>query len=377
MKKIYSLCLLALTLVSSSSISQTVYTFTNAGAAGMNGPLQTAVDAAYASTTLASSVTVVSGGIQQWTVPVTGIYTIEGYGAQGGNAPSNNLTGGNGAYLKGTFTLTAGTVLNVVVGQIGADAGSGSSGGGGSFVYSGAIGGTGLLIAAGGGGGGGHDIANGGAGSATTTPISGTGRGDGGFQGIGLGGNGGSIVGGLNDYWNSPAAGGAGWGSDGLAGNDMSDNNFWGLPGTRFTGGYHNFNSPQYPGGFGGGGGCGGWGYSGGGGGGYTGGGGGNNWDQNSGPCSCGHGAGQGGGSFNGGSDQINTSGVRTGNGEVVITSIYGGVISVNSPISCFGGSNGALSVMVFGGTAPYSYSWAPTAGSGTSISGLSTGTYT
>ncbi|MDQ3048756.1 MAG: glycine rich domain-containing protein, partial [Bacteroidota bacterium] len=263
MKKIYSLCLLALLMLTTSLISQTVYTFNNASASGNNGPTLAQTNAAYVSTTLAGAVTVSGNGIQHWTVPVTGNYSIEGYGAQGGDAIGFSLLGGKGAYIKGTFFLTAGTVLNVVVGQIGADASSGSSGGGGSFIYTGAIGGGGLMIAAGGGGGTGHNPAHGGNGSATSTPVSsGTGRGDGGFQGIGLGGNGGSGVGGMVASWNSAAAGGAGWGSDGLDGFFAGDAANLGHKGTRFTGGYWGTSTSSFQGGFGGGGGCGGSGYS-------------------------------------------------------------------------------------------------------------------
>ncbi|MBI3510178.1 MAG: T9SS type A sorting domain-containing protein [Bacteroidetes bacterium] len=360
------------------SDAQTVYTFTSAAATGVNGPTQAQVNTAYTSTTLAGAVTVVSNGIQQWTVPATGNYTIEGYGAQGGNGTGFSLIGGRGAYIKGTFNLTAGTVLNIVVGQIGADASSGSSGGGGTFIYTGAIGGAGLMIAAGGGGGTGHNVANGGNGSATSTPVSsGTGRGDGGYQGLGMGGNGGSGVGGYSATWNNAAAGGTGWGSSGLAGFFQGDVTYQSNPGTRFTGGYHGTVNTDFPGGFGGGGGCGGWGYSGGGGGGYTGGGGGDDWDGNSGPCSCGHGGGQGGGSFNSGTSQTNTAGVRSGDGTLIITNIYSATTAVSSPITCNGASNGSLTVTVTGGTSPYTYSWAPTGGTAATASGLSAGTYT
>ncbi|RKT00767.1 gliding motility-associated C-terminal domain-containing protein [Flavobacterium sp. 123] len=43
----------------------------------------------------------------------------------------------------------------------------------------------------------------------------------------------------------------------------------------------------------------------------------------------------------------------------------------------CFGGSNGTASVVVSGGTAPYSYSWSPSGGTWATASGLTAGNYT
>jgi gliding motility-associated-like protein len=47
------------------------------------------------------------------------------------------------------------------------------------------------------------------------------------------------------------------------------------------------------------------------------------------------------------------------------------------TPVSCNGGSNGTANAFASGGTQPYIYSWAPTAGTGPSVSGLSAQTYT
>ncbi|MBL0046488.1 MAG: T9SS type A sorting domain-containing protein [Bacteroidetes bacterium] len=44
---------------------------------------------------------------------------------------------------------------------------------------------------------------------------------------------------------------------------------------------------------------------------------------------------------------------------------------------SCYGGQDGYASVSVSGGTAPYTYSWTPSGGNGSSATGLSSGTYT
>lgn len=45
--------------------------------------------------------------------------------------------------------------------------------------------------------------------------------------------------------------------------------------------------------------------------------------------------------------------------------------------VSCFGGSNGQITVTTQGGTAPFTYSWNPGTLSGNSVSGLAGGTYT
>ncbi|MFN3404910.1 MAG: hypothetical protein ACK40G_12495, partial [Cytophagaceae bacterium] len=45
--------------------------------------------------------------------------------------------------------------------------------------------------------------------------------------------------------------------------------------------------------------------------------------------------------------------------------------------VSCFGGSNGSITVAPFGGTPGYTYSWAPSGGTSATASGRSAGTYT
>ena len=116
--------------------SQTTYTFTNAGATGGTGPTQSQVNSTYSSgNNLNNGVTINTQGYQEWTVPANGVYTIEVWGAQGGNAGAGNTAGGKGARMKGDFTLTQGTVLQIVVGQQGTTtSGYSSGGGGGSFV---------------------------------------------------------------------------------------------------------------------------------------------------------------------------------------------------------------------------------------------------
>ncbi|RED23350.1 gliding motility-associated-like protein [Flavobacterium cutihirudinis] len=52
---------------------------------------------------------------------------------------------------------------------------------------------------------------------------------------------------------------------------------------------------------------------------------------------------------------------------------------SITSPthVNCFGGNTGSATVTVSGGTAPYTYSWSPSGGTGATASNLTAGTYT
>ena len=73
-----------------------------------------------------------TGSIQTFTAPKTGIYQLETWGAQGGNAEDseNELTarGGYGAYAKGEVSLTQGETLYIGVG------GQNGFNGGGNYV---------------------------------------------------------------------------------------------------------------------------------------------------------------------------------------------------------------------------------------------------
>jgi len=64
--------------------------------------------------TLASVTFNYTGSLQTYTVLTTGSYSFTVDGAQGGS--SSSTTGGEGTDLSGTYTLTAGTVLDIVVG---------------------------------------------------------------------------------------------------------------------------------------------------------------------------------------------------------------------------------------------------------------------
>ena len=264
------------------------YTFTNAGATGNTGPTQVQVNSAYSGTSLAGGVTITTQGIQEWTVPATGSYTIDARGAQGGGDGSP----GSGAKMVGTFSLSAGAVLKIAVGQLGileSDFGNPShsgGGGGGSFVQNAST--NTLLIAAGGGGGNGATYS--GYGGITQTYDANTGS----------AGNGGSLA----PEGNS----GAGYSGNGiLGGHNETTIAYSFLNGA--VGGVGASGGGTGYGGFGGGGGDG---YAdGGGGGGYTGGNSSNNMY-----------GGYGGGSYNAGTSQSNTAASNTGHGQVIITKL-------------------------------------------------------
>ena len=297
-------------------------TFTNCGKTYRDGPSQANCDASYSGSNLTGFVTV-TGGIQYFTIPATRTYTIEVFGAQGGRKPGGLHT--KGARMKGDFTLTAGTVLKILVGQAGTwgpDIGASScsnlnaagSGGGGSFV---AKQDNTPLIVAGGGGGYNMDM------NSTLTNavitldgvfpnidgrnVAGRGGINGGGGGAGLNGTAGTqSTNGGNGSSCSYGPGGAGFYTNG-GGNCNDDID---AAGRSFLNGGQGGNSIQgcrtVHGGFGGGasaghrsGGGGGW--SGGGGGAYTGGGG-------------------GGASYNSGTNQDNSAGVREGHGQVIIS---------------------------------------------------------
>ena len=266
-----------------------VFTFTNAGATGRNGPSASELIAEYNGTNLEGNVTTgFHPGYQKWTVPATGTYVIEALGARGGN--QYGKSGGWGAFVQGHFNLIAGQQLTLVVGQAGEGTtqnGYGTAGGGGTFVVS-DTNNTPLLVAGGGGGAGGST--HGGDALVITNGQNGYSSGsDGGATGLG-------------------GLGISGGGGGGFLGSGTGDQN---LEGLSFQLGATGGNGGR-KGGFGGGGATysTGW-YNGGGGGGYSGGGG-----SNSGPSGQ---NGGGGGSFNAGANKQNLSGVGNGHGYVRI----------------------------------------------------------
>lgn len=310
-----------------------------------------------------------NGGIQTWTVPsgITSI-TIDAYGAQGGDG--NAGTGGLGARMVGTFDVTSGQVLNILVGQKPASNG----GGGGTFVV--APGNVPMIIAGGGGGGAGAccgTVHNGDVGQTTTYGSAGI-NASGGTGAGGTGGNGGGVG---SNVQNGGAGGG--FNSNGANGYDGATGGVAYLSGGA---GGHSGQTPDQYGGYGGGGGGYnlGWTYgAGGGGGGYSGGGstgGGSQW-----------GGGGGGGSYNNGSNASNIAGYQTGNGQVIISwpvsagcpsatrtpvtvtvvdpaTISGGAISASPSNSCEGASVTVTNNTWNGGTTGGTiYYWASTEG--------------
>jgi len=132
---------------------------TSCGQAGRIGPTMQMCRTEYGQEAVHSHVTDVIRGVQKFRVPATGTWRITAYGAAGGRAKLSGLfRGGLGAEAFGTFELTAGQMLNIVVGQSGSNIHSnqqvsnfGGGGGGGSYVWlDGAE--TPMIIAGGGGG---------------------------------------------------------------------------------------------------------------------------------------------------------------------------------------------------------------------------------
>ena len=309
------------------------HTFNNCGNIGVNGPTLANCTSAYSSASWTSSTSNfnTSTGIQLWTVPVTANYTIKGVGAAGGKA---GYAGGKGASLQGSFNLTQGDVIKILVGQFGdsstaiaSQSGSGG-GGGGTFIYNNTS--STLLIAAGGGGGSGQ-FASGRDATITETGTAGnTGANPGtltggtvsvaSYSGGGGGGWGVSSSGAANQYGGLPGGGGAGFrGSGGGSANGAT------LAAGFLSGGAGAYSTnaswcsqTSFYGGFGGGGhgttypSNNTYGVGGGGGGGYSGGGGGDGLGIG--------GGGGGGGSFNSGTSQSNATGVGGAHGYVIIT---------------------------------------------------------
>lgn len=264
-----------------------------------------------------------TGAQQSFTVPAgVTLVKITAAGAQGGIVTGNGgpFAGGLGATMSGEFSVTPGSVLQVVVGGQGNPSVYTSGGGGGSGV---SLGATALIVAGGGGGVDYQDLSYTGR-HATTATV--------GVDGNNNAGSGGTAGADGSDFTysgNNTSRGGRGWlsggaGSTGLNGVSASTTvtvGSWGL---------------------GGGGGSVGEGYCncGGGGGGYSGGG------------SAGTNAsGGGGGSYNSGANQANVAGNHSGNG--VVTLEYTAQAVAPQPVPLFSWwALLALSPLLAGGTA-------------------------
>ena len=276
----------------------TTFTFTPAGATGVNGPTAGQFSTAYSGQSFFPTYFTSSAGIQSWTVPMTGNYQIEARGAQGGGS-HGIYTGGLGAGIKGTVSLIQGQVLKMLVGQLGETWVGSKAGGGGGGTYVTDNLNNPIMIAGGGSGGGGNSSP--GNGKPGLTGTAGGNADSGGLGGTAGAGGSGTIG----------AAGGAG-----LSGNGGTTSCTGTVPLSFINGGTGGAAgtcaASGGDGGFGGGSGgewcCYG---AAGAGGGYSGGGG-----------SINTGLSGGGGSYNAGTNQTNTAGVNTGNGYVIITKV-------------------------------------------------------
>jgi len=310
--------------VSLDPASETVYNFTTCGATGRVGPSQDNCDTDYSGTTLDGLVNVTSG-IQNWTVPTTGTYTIETAGAQGGNGSTTTYLGGNGSRMYGEFELTTGDILFILTGQMGSTSSSkAGGGGGGTFVVivndsSSSVMNDGtkispLIIAGGGSGGGGNSNPGNGqpglnetsGGTGSQGVYAGGTDGSGGAAGSGSGGGGGFSGNGTDAYGSTF---GIAFLSGGTGGDDGCDNGGIGGFGGG-AGGEWCSQGATGPGG------------------GYSGGGGTNS-----------NGIAGGGGSYNGGTNQNNTAGINVADGYVSITftgAVKSGIISMNTSATPF-----------------------------------------
>lgn len=326
------------TTVALSSFSNVLYTpmynfstfqFTNASATGSLGPTYAQTQAAYGTGGWWTSNAYfnVASGLQRWTVPVTGTYSVTVAGAgntvTGVNGTKYLLHNSYGAVFTDTAYLSKNQVLSICVGQKGMQYNISRGGGhGGTFVYSMTT--SNLLFAAGGGGGSAGDYTNptGGAGTsnspwtqsdgcgvAASLKTYGTNAKEAYF---GIGGTGGSGGGAQTQGYGG--TGGGGYSGNGLVNTAHANS---GVYAASFLNGAVGANAGVGQGGFGGGGHAGtsgGWGA--GGGGGYSGGGGGAN---------LGNGAGGGGGgsySFNS-SNGNPYSGAATNSNDGYVTVSY------------------------------------------------------
>ena len=254
--------------------SFTTITFTNAGATGSYGPNLSNAFIAYSSYSWITNVNFFNMyyGLQYWTVPKTGTYTIIIAGA-------GEQYGQTGYIISMSASLTIGQILTLIVGQKGFN----GNGGGGSFIFNGKTINTvsNLLICAGGAG------ANGSSGGANASIGNGGGSGngcngaDGGGGGAintnGSNGGDGVDIGQGSSQYIAGAKGGVGgsagssWNNASLYGSSVGSFGGGGLKGANGANGWYGYGGQGGFGGGGGGGGCwGGGGVGGGGGGGSS-----------------------------------------------------------------------------------------------------------
>ena len=134
----------------------TTHTFTNAGGGGyvregISGPTLEQIRTEYSAIPWAERFINMNGnnGIQLWTVPKTGVYTIRAVGA-GSHDQGNNFIDGRGRDIQTNVTLQRGNIIRILIGQHGGNSGESTGGGGGTFVTTNN---NEPIIVAGGGGG--------------------------------------------------------------------------------------------------------------------------------------------------------------------------------------------------------------------------------
>lgn len=165
---------------------------------------------------------VYTGSVQTLTVPTTGKYGIECWGANGGSVISVGGAG-IGGYSMGELNLTAGTVLHIYVGGGGTPSSGLLTGNSGAGGWNGGGGGSKIGVS-GGGGGGATDVRLGGVGPGNRIIVAGGGGGAAGYFSqtpnglIADGGHGGGLAGANGNTITSGGAitiGGGGQGANG------------------------------------------------------------------------------------------------------------------------------------------------------------------
>jgi hypothetical protein len=121
----------------------TSHQFTNANSIGKNGPKLDALRTFYSYADWTQDTTnnylnmINDNGIQLWTVPISGKYTIRVVGANGGSS-IDGTNGGKGIDISTVALLNKGVIISILVGQTGLSVDPSlyetAGGGGGSFV---------------------------------------------------------------------------------------------------------------------------------------------------------------------------------------------------------------------------------------------------
>jgi len=192
-----------------------------------------------------------TNGIQLWTVPATGSYTIRAVGAGSYLSGQSSISWGRGIDITTSTTLTKGEVIKILVGQKGTGNNVGgyptSGGGGGTFVVKDVS--NAIIVAGGGGSRGSKSVPNMSIPSSdASSNINGN---NGGVGTTGTGGLGGTNGGGGSNYLSNGGSGGGG-----LIGNGVSNPNNYGTGGSSFINGGNGGDlgplGDQYAGGLGG-----------------------------------------------------------------------------------------------------------------------------